>query len=91
MLLRTLAEYQIHHVPFLYDAKNNELGGYCLPVPRIILLNTNQYLSYKEKVLIHESLHAWDFITIGKSRTEKEIKKKTNELYLEIYGKRYCD
>jgi hypothetical protein len=86
--LAVLEYYDVAHVPHIpYDGKDERvIAGVCDPQRRLILLNDEVCNMEMRRTIIHELIHARDFIVDGRS-TEKSTGKRTAYLFEPIYGK----
>jgi hypothetical protein len=86
--LAVLEYYDVAHVPFIPNLgkdKDASVLGVCDMQRRLILLSNESCNMEKRKTIIHELIHARDFMVDGYS-SERRTGRRTNYLFEQLYG-----
>lgn len=87
--LRALSSYELRRAPILY-LNNDEAYGITDDDNKLILLSDRATNSTRLNTIIHELLHADDYLRLGKT-SEVDVRKRTSDLFRRVYGFRAGD
>jgi hypothetical protein len=85
-VLEVLAEFGIEHVPLIEGSGEGESVGLCDANKQIISVSMQQTRFDKYETLLHEMIHARDFI-YGFRSTERYTERRTKATFREIFGR----